>query len=41
VAVAPIAQLEALPLGVAFMSAPGTDLELLSALGARHPTGDP
>lgn len=40
VVVAPVARLDSLPLGVAFMSAPGTDVELLGALCARVTTGD-
>jgi amidase len=40
VVVAPIAHVDSLPLGVAFMSAPHTDLELLAALCARITSGD-
>jgi amidase len=40
VVVAPRAHLDTAPLGVAFMSAPGTDLELLMALRDRIAPGD-
>jgi amidase len=40
VVVAPLARLGALPLGVAFISAPGTDIELLATLCARISTGE-
>jgi len=41
VVVAPLANLDAAPMGVAFMSAPGTDLELLMALRDRISPGEP